>query len=136
MSFNKNENQEKIKFSEIVKSFKEDVSLLINNVSLEKLKHIWGMLFRTIFICSVGYFGYLFINPEPIWDTPFSELTLNKLTKAIFGALIIIGCLKWFFNLPDRPKDAPSHFSPYKRWADFSGFLFVIAVLIWAFINN
>jgi hypothetical protein len=89
------------------------------------------MVFRSLFIGAIGYFGYVFIDPEPIWDTPFSELTLNKIFTSILGILIILGCLKWFFSFPERPKNASPNFSPYEGWAKFSGYIFVIAVIAW-----
>lgn len=91
----------------------------------------WGMLFRTAFILSIGFFGFIFY--KPIGDIPFSQLTLNQVFSNLFATIIVLGSIFWFFNFPNE-----KHFdllenqkqSPYAIWGQFGGIVICIAALI------
>ncbi len=99
-----------------------------------KAQHIWGMIFRALFIATLGYVGYNFVNPNPrsIGDIPLAQLTLNDILNPILGMGIIIGCGAWFFHFPTRGKD-DSDIDPYISWAKGSGYLLIIAVFVFLY---
>ena len=90
---------------------------------LMKLKRGWGMIFRFLFITSVGFIGYIWFNPQNLGDIPFSQLTLNLLFNNLFSLGIVIYCIIWFFNFPDDSFD-----EPYNKWANYSLIVYLILV--------
>jgi hypothetical protein len=85
----------------------------------------WGMLFRIFFISSLGIGGHLWLDPQPIGDVPFSQLTLNQVFSNLFDFLLIVGCFFWFVNFPKQKKkpEGPDD-NPYVVWGVF-GILFI-----------
>lgn len=91
----------------------------------------WGMLFRMIFISSLGIGGYLWLDPQPIGDVPFSQLTLNQLFSNLFAFLLSVGCFCWFINFPQQKKGSESsNENPYVIWGIFSFLFILLAALI------
>lgn len=41
----------------------------------------WGVLFRAVFIISLGAKGYFWLDPQSIGDVPFAELTFNQVAE-------------------------------------------------------
>lgn len=92
----------------------------------------WGMLFRTVFISSIGFSGYFWFNPQPLGDIPISQLTLNQIFGNLFGVAIPLGCIFWLFNFPDEKKSItkdPSS-SPYYLWGGFGALATFIILVI------
>lgn len=112
------------------------ISSKLNTLKTQILRK-WGMLFRTLFISSIGIIAYLWLEPQNIGDVPFSELTFNQIFSNLFFTLVAIGCLYWFFKFPvqDHP-DWPND-NPYESWGWFGAFLILIVsvvallVLVW-----
>lgn len=103
---------------------------------LMKLKRGWGVIFRLLFIVSIGLIGYLWIDPHSIGDIPFSQLTLNHIIKNLFAGLVVVGCFAWFFSFPEQHKEMKDEDNPYIMWANFSGVLIFIGVLILFWLNK
>lgn len=103
------EEPPKVKHSEIKKSN-------IIEAFFMKLLRGWGMLFRFIFICSIGYIGYSVFHVPSILDIPFSQLTIKSVAGSVFSIVIPFLCVGWFFNFPDydEPEDKDN---PYYLWA-------------------
>lgn len=101
----------------------------MNRLLLRKLIRGWGMLFRALFICSIGLVAYFWLDPLSIKDVPFAKLTLRQVIKFFSAAAIILSCAVWFFDFPGRDRDN----DPYDRWATFSVFFILVlsAILIW-----
>jgi hypothetical protein len=102
---------------------------LLNNVDegIDLLQSLWGMIFRSLFIFAVGYLGYNWIDPPNIGDVPFAQLTLRAILGSVLAVGIVIGCIGWFFNFPDRmSKDEED---PYILWAHGSYYLIGIAAV-------
>lgn len=91
------------------------------------LKRIWGGIFRFLFITSVGIIGWVWLDPPTINDIPLSQLTLDHIFKNIAAFGIGIGCVRWLINTPDVDDD------PYIFWADSSGILLGLIVIIYIF---
>ena len=89
----------------------------------------WGVLIRALFILFVGIAAYLWLDPQPIWDTPFAELTLGILMVNTFAVLIAYWCIKWLFSPPDQDIE-----DPYSGWAAF-GCLAVLATIVAIYYN-
>lgn len=100
-----------------------------------KFTLLWGKIFRFVFILAVGIFSYFWLEPKSIGDVPFAQLTVNMIGKNIFGALIPLGCIFWFFNFPEVSKDEMNPDNPYKVWASSSFLLALIAGLYWYFFK-
>lgn len=91
----------------------------------------WGMLFRAIFISSLGIGGYFWLDPQPISDIPFSQLTLNQLFSNLFAFLLSVGCFCWFVNFPKQKKSPESlDDNPYVTWSRISFLFIFLAALI------
>jgi hypothetical protein len=130
-----NEQPPKVIFSEIKKSLKEDFdpSKITKSISKlpMKLYRGWGMLFRFIFIASIGFLGYQWVEGGPsIVDTPFSQLTLGIIIRGLLTIAIPLGCLGWFFSFPDY-NDPEDKDNPYYLWANGSFLLIGIIVIVW-----
>ena len=103
---------------------------------LMKLKRGWGMIFRFLFIVSIGFIGYYWIDPQSIGDIPFSQLTLNLILKKLFAGLLILGCIVWFFRFPERHEEMKDEDDPYSMWANISCFFIFIGFLIWLWLSK
>ena len=69
------------------------------NSVIRKLKHIWGIIFRALFIGSIGIGSIVYNWPsKPIGDIPISQLTLNDIFKPLFAVFIFLGCVIWFYT--------------------------------------
>lgn len=91
----------------------------------------WGMLFRAIFISSLGIGGYFWLDPQPLGDVPFSQLTLNQLFSNVFAVILSVGCFVWFVNFPKQKKNAESpDDNPYVTWGILGFLLIFLAALI------
>ena len=93
------------------------------------------MICRFLFIVSIGFIGYYWIDPQSIGDIPFSQLTLNLILKRLFAGLLILGCIVWFFRFPEkRYKEMIDEDDPYHIWADFSVLIGFLGFLILAWL--
>ena len=99
---------------------------------LNTLKRGWGMLFRALFIGSIGLIAYLWMDPLSIKDVPFAKLTLSNVAKFFAAAAIILYCLVWFFDFPSREKDK----DPYGKWAIFGVFVILALAAIWVWLQK
>jgi hypothetical protein len=91
----------------------------------------WGMLFRAIFISSLGIGGYFWLDPQPIGDVSFSQLTLNQVFSNLFAFLLAVGCFCWFVNFPKQKKNPKSpDDNPYVIWGMFSVFIPLVALIV------
>lgn len=97
---------------------------------LRKIIRGWGMLFRALFICSVGLVAYFWLDPLSIKDVPFAKLTLRAVIKFFSAVAIILYCMVWFFDFPERDRD------PYDRWATFSVFVILALSALWIWIQK
>jgi hypothetical protein len=95
----------------------------------------WGIIFRALFICAVGVIGYFWIDPQSISDVPLAQLTLKQIFGNIFGVLIVIGCIRWFFEFPEQISDENPEENPYVGWGQFGGLVVIVAVL-WIYWAN
>jgi len=86
------------------------------------------MVFRTVFIIAVGFFGYEYLNPQPIGDIPFAQLTFDLIFKNLFSFALVIGCFKWFFSFPKKQDECEE--DPYQFWASL-GYLIVGGSVAW-----
>ena len=89
----------------------------------------WGIIFRALFICAVGVIGYFWIDPQSISDVPLSQLTLKQIFGNLFAVLIILGCIRWFFEFPEQKNDNNPEENPYVGWGQFGGLVVIVAVL-------
>lgn len=113
-------------------------SIRISNSTRSKLETLkwtalrrWGMLFRIIFICSLGIGGYLWLDPQPLGDVPISQLTLNQIFSNLFAVILSVGCFFWFVNFPQEKKNPESpDDNPYVIWGLFSILFMFLATLI------
>lgn len=97
----------------------------------------WGVLFRALFISTVGIVGYFWFDPKSIGDIPFSQLTLNHFFENIFGIGIAVGCIWWFFNFPDQSKSQSSKDNPYVVWGQSGGCIVLLGVMAYfVLVNN
>lgn len=120
-------------FNKLVKSkLPQDFSSKLDN-ALSRIEIIWGFLIRSLFIFSIGFFGYNYLSPQSIKDIPFSQLTLDLLFNNIFSGVLVVGCVLWFFSFPSK-SDKPEE-SPYKIWANVGYFIICIALFIWIKYN-
>lgn len=103
------------------------------NILKTQILHKWGMLFRTLFISSIGIVAYLWLTPEDIGGVPFSELTLNMIINNLFFAFIALGCLYWFFKFPVQEHPEWPNDNPYDSWGWF-GILFIFITSVIAFL--
>ena len=102
----------------------------LSTVMLEILRW-WGILFRAIFIFSIGIGGYLWLDPQPLGDVPFSQLTLNKVFSNLFAVILSVGCFIWFVNFPKQKKKPESpNDDPYVIWRMFSLLFMFLTALI------
>lgn len=76
----------------------------------------WGMLFRTLFITAMGMIAYLWFKPQSLGDIPFSQLTLNQVFDNLFGILIPLGCIFWFFKFPKHKDSGEPYENKYAMW--------------------
>lgn len=116
----------------------------LNNIPTEhelfiyKVKRLWGMFFRVIFISSIMFISYCWLDAGPIGDIPFSQLTLNLILKNLALISIILGCMHWLFKLPimHRGPKGKGEDDPYLIWADFSGGLLLLGFFVYLFFNK
>jgi magnesium-transporting ATPase (P-type) len=87
----------------------------------------WGMLFRTLFIIAVGYFGYSWIDPQALGDKPLSQLTLNNIVSNLMAGGIVLGCIVWFFHFPTSDEH---NSEPYLIWAQFGAVIVGGGILV------
>ena len=99
---------------------------------LRKIMRGWGMLFRALFICSVGLVAYFWLDPLSIKDVPFAKLTLRAVIKFFSAVAIILYCAVWFFDFPERDRDR----DPYDRWATFSVFVILALSALWIWLQK
>lgn len=100
-----------------------------------KILRWWGMLFRAIFISSIGIGGYFWLDPQPLGDVPFSQLTLNQVFSNLFALILAIGCFCWFINFPQQKKKPESlNDERYVIWGLFSILFVFLAALVGAVI--
>jgi len=94
-----------------------------------------GRLFRTIFISFVGIAGYHWIDPQPIGDTPFPDLTLRQFFGNLFALLLGLGCIVWFFKFPKNknPMSEDPIRKPYLSWGCFGIFLVLLVIIVGAY---
>lgn len=114
-------------------SFHSKLATLKAELSTIMLKILrwWGMLFRAILIFSIGIGGYFWLDPQPLGDVPFSQLTLNKVFSNIFALLLGIGCFCWFVKfLKQKKKPESPNDDPYVMWGMFSLLFMFLAALI------
>ena len=90
----------------------------------------WGILFRTLFISFVGIAAYLWIDPQPIGDVPFAQLTLNQVFQSLFAFLIASGCIYWFLKFPDQKNTKGSNDNPYISWGWFGILVAMIVFMV------
>jgi len=91
------------------------------------------MLFRGLFICSIGLFAYFWVDPLSIKNVPFAKLTLRQVIRLFSAAAIILSCVVWFFDFPERNRDNDH----YGKWAILASFSFWCYLLCWyGFRNN
>lgn len=76
----------------------------------------WGMLFRTLFITAIGVMAYLCFKPQSLGDVPLSQLTLNQIFGNLFGVLIPLVCIFWFFRFPKQKDSDEPHENRYAMW--------------------
>lgn len=109
-------------------SFHSKLATLKTELSTVMLKILrwWGMLFRALFISSIGIIPYLWLDPQPIGDVPFSQLTLNQVFSNLFALLIALGCIVWFFKFPVQEHPQWPNDNPYNSW----GWLGILAILV------
>lgn len=92
----------------------------------------WGMLFRAVFISSLGIGGHFWLDPQPIGDVPFSQLTLNLVFSNLLALILSIVCLCWFFSFPkEKKKQEGPDDNPYVMW----GFFGILLMLLFALIG-
>lgn len=89
----------------------------------------WGIIFRALFICAVGVIGYFWIDPQSISDVPFSQLTLKQIFGNLFAVLIVLGCIRWFFEFPEQRNDNNLEENPYVGWGQFGSLVVIVSVL-------
>lgn len=114
-------------------SFHSKLATLKTELSVIMLKILrwWGMLFRAVLIFSIGIGGYLWLDPQPLGDVPFSQLTLNKVFSNIFALFLGIGCFCWFVKFPKQKKKPESpNDDPYVMWGMFGLLFMFLATLI------
>ncbi len=99
--------------------------------AIMKLKRGWGMMFRLLFIVTIGLIGYFWIDPHSIGDIPFSQLTLNHIFKNLSALILVVFCIAWFFKFPDQHEGMNDEGNPYNMWANFSGLLIIIGIIFW-----
>ena len=80
----------------------------------------WGVLFRALFICAVGFIGWFWIDPQSISDVPLSQLTLKQIAGNIFAVLLAIWCGKWFFEFPEQERGKEPQENPYVGGANLA----------------
>ena len=90
-------------------------------------KRTLGKIFRFIFLVSVGFFLFISIDvdldPQPIYDIPFSELTINLILNAFLPLVFYFGCIAYIFFI------LFTNFDP-DLWAEFGGGLLVLIIVI------
>lgn len=97
---------------------------------------VWGMIFRTLFISCIGIAAYFWFDPQPLGDIPFSQLTLNKIFSSLFGVVIPLGCILWFFKFPDNKNHACTHDpkqNSYVIWGTFGVVLISLVIVVVAY---
>lgn len=124
-----NKYNQQLKYEESLQKIPKVIS--VTN-SLKKLEIAWGALFRCLFIIAAGFISYSYIDPEPIKDIPFSQLTLDLVAKKVFSIMIIIACIGWFFNFPKKESDHEEN--PCKTWAIW-GYIVVAIGLIYFYVQ-
>lgn len=87
------------------------------------------MLFRAVFIGAVAFIGYNWIDPQEIGDIPFSQLTINDIFKPVLAIALVLGCIKWFFSIPDTNEWA-------KYWANIGYFALLVVIVLAAYLIN
>lgn len=95
----------------------------------------WGMLFRVLFITSIGILAYLFFKHQSLDDIPLSELTLNQVFGNLFGVLIPLICIFWFFNFPKQKDSDGPYENPYAMWG-MLGIIFFLGGFLLLFIGG
>ena len=108
---------------------------------LTKVKRIWGMCFRALFIAAVGYIGYNLVEPKDIRNVPISQLTLRDIFDAFYAMGVAMGCVIWLFRPPkDNPENRGSDLDPYLWWSSLSFMIpivvAIIAIIITGFCKN
>ena len=98
---------------------------------LLKLKCMWGMVFRPLFIAGIGLSAYFWINRPSVCEHPFFQSTLQQLADKFCAVVIPVGCLIWFFHFPQPDDETGDKDQPYNVWANGSFFLFGVVILIW-----
>jgi hypothetical protein len=93
----------------------------------------WGILFRALFIATLGIVGYSWLDPQSIGDVPFGEITPNQIFNNLFSVLIVFGCVYWFFNFPDQGDSNDPDSNPYDSWGGFGvGIVcFIVLIILW-----
>ena len=92
----------------------------------------WGMLFRALFIASIGLIVFIWMDPLSIKDVPFAKLTMRKVVEFFSAAAIIVYCFVWFFDFP--PRDGKK--DPYGKWAMFSIVVILAATALWVWLQK
>lgn len=96
----------------------------------------WGALFRAIFIAAIGVIGYFWFDPKPLGDVPLGALTLNQIFGNLFGVLVPIGCIYWFFKFPDSSDSSSNEDNPYVFWGQAGGWLLGLGILAFFWLNK
>lgn len=110
--------------------------LTLSGKLLFKVKHVWGVFFRFVFILSFGFLLYTLIPQKSIADIPFSQLTLDYIVDSMLRIAPPIFCAFWLLNFPKGSYNEESEDSPYIIWANLSGFLLLFAALAYIIINR
>mgnify|MGYP001582040404 CR=1 FL=1 len=100
------------------------------NQLLTRSIKVWGFIFRTVFIVAIGWFGYLYINPQYIGDVAFAQLTLKDIANNILAIGLVLLCALWFFKKFDSDDEGLS----YEEWANFGFSIVWLAAILYFFI--
>jgi hypothetical protein len=107
---------------------------------LRKLKRGWGMVFRFrslyIGLISLGLLGYLWMNPQPMGDLPFSRPMFGNMLRKSFAVGVSVWCLIWFLDFGRRYQSIEDEHSPFEIWV-YVGFLLIgIVTVIWLWVDR